>query len=229
MVRPRLESSWDPGMILRIDGCEIDCDRRRILRQGAEQPLPRKAFDLLLVLLDKRPKVVTKEALIKRVWPDAFVADANLAILIGDVRAALGDDAKEPRMIKTHHRVGYSFAADVTEVSAATHDRGHPTFVLEAARRRILLFEGAVTLGRDDSCDIVINDPSVSREHAVLTVRDGRLTVADRDSKNGTRVDDQRIGDEIAVRPGQRIRFGSIELIVLDPTSGDTTVTLPSG
>src|SRR4249919_3862314 len=111
-------------MILRIDGCEIDCDRRRILRGGAEQRLPRKAFDLLLVLLDKRPKVVTKETLIKRVWPDAFVADANLAILIGDVRAALGDDAKEPHLIKTHHRVGYSFAADVNGVAAAAQDRG---------------------------------------------------------------------------------------------------------
>ena len=216
-------------MILRIDGCEIDCDRRRILRHGAEQPLPRKAFDLLLVLLEQRPKVVTKDVLIKRVWPDAFVADANLAILIGDVRAALGDDAKEPRMIKTHHRVGYSFAAEVIEVAAAQH-RGQPTFVLEAAGRRILLFEGAVTLGRDGSCDIVINDPSVSREHAVLTVTEGQLTVADRDSKNGTRVDERRIGDETAVQPGQRIRFGSIELFVLDPrTSGDTTVTVPGG
>ena len=117
-------------------------------------------------------------------------------------------------MIKTHHRVGYSFAADVTEVSAALHDRGQPAFILESARRRILLFEGAVTLGRDGGCDIVINDPSVSREHAVLTVTDGQLTVADRDSKNGTRVDDQRIGDETAVSIGQRIRFGSIELLV---------------
>jgi DNA-binding winged helix-turn-helix (wHTH) protein len=215
-------------MILRVEGCEIDCDRRRILRNGAEQRLPRKAFDLLLVLLDSRPKVVTKDVLIKRVWADAFVADANLAILIGDVRAALGDDAKEPRMIKTHHRVGYSFAADVTEVAAAFPDRGQPTFILESPRRRILLFEGAVTLGRDAGCDIVINDPSVSREHAVLMVTDGQLTVADRASKNGTRVDDQRIGDETAVSIGQRIRFGSIELLVRDPwTSGDTTVTVP--
>jgi pSer/pThr/pTyr-binding forkhead associated (FHA) protein len=144
------------------------------------------------------------------------------------VRAALGDDAKEPRIIKTHHRVGYSFAADVTEVAAAPHDRRQPVLVLETSGRRILLFEGAVILGRDGSCDIVINDRSVSREHALLTVTDGRLTVADRDSKNGTSVDDQRIGGETVVQPGQRIRFGSIEVMVLDPRrSGDTTVTMP--
>ena len=217
-------------MILRIGACEIDCDRRRILRDGAEQRLPRKAFDLLLVLLEKRPKVVNKDALIKRVWPDAFVADANLAILIGDVRAALGDDAKEPRMIKTHHRVGYSFAADVNEVTAAAQDRGDPAFILAATRRRILLFQGVVTLGRDGSCDIVIDDPSVSRVHAVLSVADGQLTVEDRDSKNGTRVDDQRIGTVTELKPGQRIRFGSIELSVRDPrVSGNTTVTVPGG
>ena len=216
-------------MILRIGTCEIDCDRRRILRDGAEQRLPRKAFDLLLVLLDKRPKVVSKETLIKRVWPDAFVADANLAILIGDVRAALGDDAKEPHMIKTHHRVGYSFAADVNEVAAAAQDRGEPAFILASAKRRILLFQGAVTLGRDGSCDIVIDDPSVSRVHAVLSVADSQLTVEDRDSKNGTRVDDQKVGQATVVFPGQRIRFGSIEMTVRDRrTAGNTTVTLPN-
>ena len=211
-------------MILRIDGCEIDCDRRQVLRDGAEQPLPRKAFDLLLVLLDKRPKVVTKDVLIKRVWPDAFVADANLAILIGDVRAALGDDAKEPRIIKTHHRVGYSFAADVTEVSAAAHDKGEPVFILAVGKRRILLFEGSATLGRDAGCDIVIDDPSVSRVHAVISVTDGQLTVEDRDSKNGTRVDGTKLSEASAVHSGQKISFGTLEATVLggDAPSGST-------
>lgn len=215
-------------MILRIDGCEIDCDRRRILRQGAEQPLPRKAFDLLLVLLDKRPKVVTKDVLIKRVWPDAFVADANLAILIADVRAALGDDAKEPRIIKTHHRVGYSFAAEVTEVSASAHDQEQPAFILAAAKRRILLFEGSATLGRDGSCDIVIDDPSVSRLHAMLSVTDGQLTVEDRDSKNGTRVDGRKLSEASVVRSGQKLTFGTVEATVLggDALAGSTMTAL---
>ena len=215
-------------MILRIGGCEIDCDRRQISRDGAEQPLPRKAFDLLLVLLDKRPKVVAKELLIKRVWPDAFVADANLAILIGDVRAALGDDAKEPRIIRTHHRVGYSFAAEVSEVSAEAHDRGQPAFILAAAKRRILLFDGSATLGRDRSCDIVIDDPSVSRVHAVLSVTDGQLTVEDRDSKNGTRVDGGKLSEVLVVRSGQKIMFGTFEVTVLggDTLAGSTMTAL---
>ena len=214
-------------MLLRIGSCEIDCERRRILRDGEERPLSRKAFDLLVVLVEQRPKVVSKDKLIQKIWADTFVADANLAILIGDVRAALGDDAKEPRMIKTHHRVGYSFAADVTEVSAAAHDRGRPAFTLAAANRRILLFEGSATLGRDASCDIVINDPSVSREHAVLVVTDGQLTVADRDSKNGTRVDGRKLTETSVVRSGQRITFGTVEATVLGKSDfADTTMTV---
>lgn len=213
-------------MILRVGPCEIDSDRRLIQLNGIEQRLSRKAFDLLLALVEKRPKVVKKDDLIKRVWPDTFVADANLAILIGDVRAALGDDAKEPRIIKTHHRIGYSFAADVTELFPS-RDGNEPVFLLVDAKRQIPLFEGVAKLGRDASCDIVIDDASVSRVHAVLSVSGGRLTVEDRDSKNGTRVDNQRIDDVTVVEAGQRLRFGSIDLIVRDQRSaGNSTVTV---
>ena len=83
----------------------------------------------------------------------------------------------------------------------------------------------ALTLGRDAGCDIVINDPSVSREHAVLTVTDGQLTVADRDSKNGTRVDGRKLTDTSVVRSGQRITFGTVEATVLGRSDADSTMT----
>ncbi|HEX8026862.1 MAG TPA: helix-turn-helix domain-containing protein, partial [Vicinamibacterales bacterium] len=114
-----------------------------------------KAFDLLLKLLNQRPRVVSKDALIKEIWSNTFVADANLAILIGDVRAALGDSARLPRMIRTHHRVGYSFIAEVTEIAKVGSADRLPAFVLITGKRRILLFAGTVTLGRDETCDIV--------------------------------------------------------------------------
>src|SRR6201988_2655523 len=104
-------------MLLRIGSCEIDCERRRIRRDGEERPLSRKAFDLLVVLIDERPKVVSKDDLIQRIWADTFAPAANPAILIADVRAALGDSAQEPRMIKTHHRGGYSFVGEIPEIT----------------------------------------------------------------------------------------------------------------
>lgn len=202
-------------MLLRIGACEIDCDRRRVTRDGVEQPLPRKAFDLLLTLVEARPRVLDKELLIKAIWPNTFVADANLAILIGDLRAALGDSAQRPRLIKTHHRVGYSFIGEVTEVSARAETRT-PSFILAIGRRRVLLFEGAVSVGRDQACDVVLDDPSVSRYHASLTVIGDQLTVKDNDSKNGTRIGRTRISGTQPVCPGQQLRFGKIEVLILN-------------
>jgi DNA-binding winged helix-turn-helix (wHTH) protein len=204
-------------MLLRIGSCEIDCERRRILREGEERPLSRKAFDLLVVLLDERPKVVSKERLIRKIWANTFVADANLAILIGDVRAALGDSAQEPHMIKTHHRVGYSFVGEITEITSGSPamDR-QPAFVLVSGKRRILLFDGTTAmLGRDATCEIVIDHPSVSRFHARLSVAGEVLSVEDNDSKNGTRVDGRKLTEPSVVRSGQKLMFGTLEATVV--------------
>jgi DNA-binding winged helix-turn-helix (wHTH) protein len=215
-------------MLLRVESCEIDCERRRILRGGEERPLSRKAFDLLVVLIDERPKVVSKDDLIQKIWADTFVADANLAILIGDVRAALGDSAQQPRMIKTHHRVGYSFVGEITEIASASlaADR-QPAFVLVSGKRRILLFDGMTAMiGRDATCEIVIDHPSVSRFHARLSVAAEVLTVEDNDSKNGTRVDGRKLSEAAVVRSGQKITFGTLETILLGRSAlGGSTMT----
>lgn len=204
-------------MLFRIGSCEVDCERRRILRDGEERPLSRKAFDLLVVLIDERPKVVSKDELIQKIWTDTFVADANLAILIGDVRAALGDSAQEPRMIKTHHRVGYSFVGEITEVlSASPATDRQPAFVLVSGKRRILLYDGTTAmLGRDTTCEIVVDHPSVSRFHARLKVAAEVLTVEDNNSKNGTRVDNRKLSEAEVVHSGQKITFGTLETTVL--------------
>ena len=215
-------------MLFRIGSCEIDCERRRILRDGEERPLSRKAFDLLVVLIDERPKVVSKDELIQKVWADTFVADANLAILIGDVRAALGDSAQKPRMIKTHHRVGYSFVGEISEVASASLDADQqPPFVLVSGKRRILLFVGtSAMLGLDATCEIVVDHPSVSRFHARLSVAGEALTVEDNESKNGTRVDDKKLSEPAVVRSGQRITFGTLQTTVLGRSAlGGSTMT----
>lgn len=215
-------------MLLRVGSCRIDVERRQLVREGRDRHLPPKAFDLLLGLVATRPNVVRKEELMNRVWPGAFVSEANLAVLIGDIRAAMGDSARSPRFIKTHHGVGYSFIGDVTELARPpAAPLPGPVFVLHTGQRRIVLPQGTTTVGRDDICDIVLNDPSVSRRHARLHVDGNTVFVEDAGSKNRTRVDQVRIAGPTPVHDGQRIVFGNVETtIALERSSDASTVTI---
>jgi FHA domain/Domain of unknown function (DUF1707) len=90
------------------------------------------------------------------------------------------------------------------------------TAALEAAWRepripRLALPAGraTVTVGRSPRCDCVISDLTVSRKHARLSRRDDRWFVTDFGSTNGTRVNGWRVTEEVEVRPGDRITFGT--------------------
>jgi len=212
-------------MVFRVGTSVIDCDRREVWRNGVDCHVPRKSFDLLRVLLDERPKVVPKDELIARVWPDAFVADANLAVLIADLRAALGDSAKKSKIIKTHHGVGYSFSGAVTEAPAPAMKLSGAVLVM--GNRRVALREGSVSVGRDERCDIVLTHRSVSHVHARLVVNGNGVTVEDNNSKNGTYVDDEKVTAARPLKSGQRITFGSIVTsIVTDNPTRSTTITI---
>jgi DNA-binding winged helix-turn-helix (wHTH) protein len=98
----------------RFEAIVVDADRRQLLRTGDEVHLSPKAFELLLFLLHRRPKAVSKAELMAHLWPDTFVADATLTSLVADVRDAIGDTGRLPRVIRTLHRFGYSFAAEIS-------------------------------------------------------------------------------------------------------------------
>ena len=114
-------------MTLRFGPFTVDADTRQLLRDGSELHLSPKAFDLLWSLVEQRPRVVEKTELLTRIWPDTYVVDANLNVLIGEIRRALGDAAREPRFIRTVHGVGYAFcgtAADVKDEGAGAGASG---------------------------------------------------------------------------------------------------------
>ncbi len=70
--------------------CEFDSGQRVLLRHGSAVPLSPKAFQLLELLLDRRPEAVAKTELLERLWPETFVSDASLHNLVAEIRAALG-------------------------------------------------------------------------------------------------------------------------------------------
>jgi DNA-binding winged helix-turn-helix (wHTH) protein len=214
-------------MVFRLGPCRIDSERRQLVRDGKEQHLSPKAFDLLIALLSARPTVMTKEELMGQVWPGVFVAECNLPTLIAEIRTAIGDSARAPRFIKTHFSIGYSFIGDVTEMARTAAAPLGPTALIRIGQRRVILGQGESIVGRDAECDVVINDASVSRRHAKIVVAGRKAVVRDLGSKNGTRVGGNRIDRETMLESGEVVTFGSIEAeFVVEVPSNASTQTI---
>lgn len=113
-----------------FDCYRVDFARRLLLRGGELVQLPAKALDTLLVLIQRRGEVVTKEDLIKAVWPDAFVEEGNLSQSIHVLRRALGESVEEHRYIVTVPGRGYRFVADLREIPEI---KGDPASSLPAS------------------------------------------------------------------------------------------------
>lgn len=213
---------------LRFGSCRLDVEKRELLCEGQAKHLSPKAFDLLVLLVHQRPRVVTKAQLLEAVWKETFVSEVNLPVLVGEIRRALGGSAKASALLKTHHGVGYSFTDDVQEVHRRPTLRHEgPRAVLVVSGRRIELPVGTTVIGRDEQVDVVIAHASVSRRHARLSVERRRVVLEDLNSKNGTRVDGVRIAAPAEIHPGAVISFGSIEATLqVEGTQQASTLTL---
>jgi DNA-binding winged helix-turn-helix (wHTH) protein/TolB-like protein/Flp pilus assembly protein TadD len=93
----------------------LDPQRRRLLRDGEAVPLNAKAVDALLALVQHPGRMLERETLMRAVWADALVEDANLTVAISHVRKALGENGTT-EYIETIPRVGYRFVAEVRDV-----------------------------------------------------------------------------------------------------------------
>jgi DNA-binding winged helix-turn-helix (wHTH) protein len=203
----------------------VDADRRLLVRSGSHVHLPPKAFALLLFLIQQRPSAVSKADLMSHLWPDTFVSDATLASLVADVREAIGDTGRDARIIRTLHRFGYAFVADV-ELNAGAHADRPVLGWLLGESWRLPLHTGEIVLGREGEGVVPLPSGSVSRRHAAL-VMDGHLaTVRDLGSKNGTFVDDVRVDEPTALRDGARLRLGTVVLTFRGASDASSTETV---
>jgi adenylate cyclase len=94
----------------------LDAGQKVLLRQGKPLLLAPKIIEALLTLVQNSGRIVEKEDLMARLWPDTFVEESNLTYSIVQLRKTLGDDARRPRYIETIPKRGYRFIADVEEV-----------------------------------------------------------------------------------------------------------------
>lgn len=180
-----------------------------------------------MTLIQARPAVLTKDVLMAKVWPDTFVSDANLAVLIKEIRAALGDPARAPHFVRTHHTVGYSFIGDVAGDADPTDAMPGICAWLQLGERRIAIPQGETVIGRDPSCELPIHDASISRRHARLTLTGREATIDDLGSKNGTWVGGERIEGSALLGERAALTLGNIEMeFVLEPTADASTLTI---
>ena len=141
----------DRSLVYRFADLVFDPTNRRLTRAGVEIYLQPKTFDTLLCLVERHGLLVTKRALLDRVWTETAVTDNALTQQISELREALGDDARQPRFIRTLPRIGFTFigAVDSTPYGVAAAD------VTRGARPELSSAEVA-----DDASPVVV-EPSL--------------------------------------------------------------------
>ena len=110
----------DAACAYRFGDFTLDVAERQLLRNGREVPLRTKAFDTVACLVERHGHLVTKDALLARVWPGTSVSDGVLTHCIAEVRRALGEPIGQPRYVRTLSRSGYRFVGAVEAVDRAS-------------------------------------------------------------------------------------------------------------
>ena len=192
----------------------FDRGTRQLRREGEERPLGPKAFELLDFLLTQRPNVVAKERIRLRLWPAVVVSESTLATVVAELRAALGDDPKEPRFLRTVHGVGYAFCGEAAEVGPTRPAAvgGAATYRLILKDREVALHAGENLLGRVENGVAWLDSPTVSRRHARILIEDGAAILEDLGSKNGTFLREERIAAPVPLADGDVFRVGRVRM-----------------
>jgi DNA-binding winged helix-turn-helix (wHTH) protein len=199
---------------VRFADYSLDTEARQLFRGTREVHLSPKAFELLKVLVERRPKALSKQELLEQVWPGVYVSDASLARGINEIRDAIGDHSRSDGFVQTVHGFGYRFAtAGVFELGPASSREG-PVYWLVGNDVEFRIPDGEHIIGRDPGLTIRLESPKISRHHAKLTVNGRDVSIEDLDSKNGTFVGRERIAAATRLRPGDEIHVGPIRFVL---------------
>jgi DNA-binding winged helix-turn-helix (wHTH) protein len=199
----------------------LDLATRQLLRRGRVRHLEPKAFDLLALLLSRRPQAIAKGEIQERLWPGTFVTESSLTSLVTQIRQALGDDSRRPRYIRTIHAFGYAFSGEATEENAAPAAPPASAPPVRPRRpfaqviwdeRAFVLAEGENVLGRDENASVQLDWPGVSRKHARIVLTGDKATIEDLGSKNGTFLREEKVAAPTPLADGDAFRLGRLLL-----------------
>jgi DNA-binding winged helix-turn-helix (wHTH) protein len=211
-------------MQIRFGDCVIDSDTRELLLRGSAVHVSPKAFQFLELLLESRPRALSKGEIHEKLWPGTFVSDGTLTSLLAEVRSAIEDEAHEPRFVRTVQRFGYAFSGAAEEVRAPRRKSApRVAYRLFWGPREIALEEGETILGRDPDATAFIDHTSVSRHHARIVIAGDRVTVEDLQSKNGTFLGGKKLDAPAPLADGGELKLGSVSLkFRVFPLTGST-------
>jgi DNA-binding winged helix-turn-helix (wHTH) protein len=188
----------------------FDAETRELKRGATPVHLSPKAFRFLELLLENRPKALSKPDLQEKIWPNTFVSEENLASLAAEARDAIGEDGRSALFVRTVYGFGYAFsgeASDARQPATPTPPRRH---FLAEGKREYELAQGENVVGREVDAAVRIDDSTVSRHHARLLVEGPEVTVEDLDSKNGSFVEGKQLKAPRRLRSGDIVKFGSV-------------------
>jgi hypothetical protein len=173
------------------------------------------------LLTTAAPRVVRKAEMHDRLWPRGFVSDATLVGLVKELRRVLDDRDESAPLIRTVHRIGYSFSSFVERGAAFIVACGW----LVTKERRVPLAHGENLIGRDPRSQIWLDHDTVSRRHARIVADPGGARLEDLGSKNGTRVADRPLSGNAALRDGDVLSFGAVAVVYRAALPSEVTAT----
>jgi DNA-binding winged helix-turn-helix (wHTH) protein len=213
-----MTASPSPPKKVFIGAFAFDAERRQLIGGGGAVALPSKEFELLSLLVSKRPRAVSKDEIQDALWPRTSVTEASLTSLVKELRTKLGQAGREGP-IRTVHGFGYALVGD----GAASAQAPAPRLLRGTAEIRLASPE--LILGREPGLPGTIDDASVSRRHACLRWDSTGVFLADLGSKNGTFVKGVRVSEPVALEDGDEIRLGLVSFVYRAPRSAGESKT----
>jgi TolB-like protein/DNA-binding winged helix-turn-helix (wHTH) protein len=216
---------------------EIDPSQHELRRAGVRMPIEPQVFDLIVHLVRNRDRIVSKDDLIETIWNGRVISEAALSSRINGARRVLGDNGNDQLFIKTLHKRGFRFVADVKEVSVSSDQairlvpdadrssavalqfsppadgRDLPDVVTESIRAEAVTRSSIAVMPFGNLSDDPENDYfsyGLTEDIIRLLARNRWLAVISRHSTmafQGRQVDPREVGQQLAVK---YLVFGSV-------------------
>ena len=189
----------------------LDAQSQMLFREGDHVALPPKVTELLVALVQAAGRVLTREELLQRLWPDTIVEEGSLTSHISLLRKALGEDPKAQDFIETLPKRGYRFVASVKRLESEAHDSG-----VDRAMLVVLPFENLTAGERHDYFSEGLTEEMITELARLSPERLGVIARTSSMQFRSTTKNIEQIGGELGVshvlegsvrRVGERVRI----------------------